>query len=125
MSEVPNPRARQAPSPAAPSRPQRPRRRRAPGAYLNLPLWLRFTIAGAIAVVLLTAMVIFVNGHNTNSNPILNEAQQRQANHDSELLVAQDEAPQTLRLSTAAGARAALERVIRARIGSRIAAGAF
>ena len=122
MTEAPDPPAPQARSPAQ-SRPQRRRRQRAPGAYFNLPLWLRFTIAGVIAVVLLTAMVIYVNGHNTNSNPILNEAEQRQANHDAEVLVAQDEAPRTLRISAAEGARPALERVVRARISSLVSSG--
>jgi hypothetical protein len=108
----------------SPSR-QRSRRQRAPGAYLNLPLWARFALTIVITVTLLVAMVIYVNAHNTNSNPSLNEASQVRANREAEILVAQDQAPHTLSLADREKPAAALERAIRAQIASQIAAGAI
>src|SRR5262249_23491430 len=74
---------------------RRARPPRAPGAYLRLPLWQRFLLASMIAVVLLVAMVIYVDQNNTNSNPSLNEAAEVRANREAEILVRQDQAPHT------------------------------
>jgi len=122
MSEAPD---SPTPRPSAAPGGGRRRRQRAPGAYLNLPLWQRFVLASVVAIVLLTAMVIYVDGHNTNVNPILNEAAERRANHEAEILDAQDQAPHTLRVAAAQSPRIALERAIRARINSKIIAGAI
>jgi hypothetical protein len=113
-------------SPDADTRPRerrRERRPRAPGAYLRLPLWQRFVLASGIAVALLVAMVIYVEHNNTNSNPTLNEAAQVRANREAEILVAQDQAPRTLRLRGRPAQE--LEHAIYARIAAQIAAGAI
>ena len=81
-------------TPPTPQPRRRPRRPRAPGAYLRLPVWQRFVLAGVIAVVLLVAMVIFVEHNNTNTNRSLNEAAEVKANRDAVILVRQDQAPQ-------------------------------
>jgi hypothetical protein len=104
--------------------PQRPRRERAPGAYLALPLWQRFVLAAAVAVALLVAMVLFVEHNNTNTNPSLNEAAQVRANHDAEILVAQDQGPHNVRLAAGVAPGMALARAVHARIAAQIAAGA-
>jgi hypothetical protein len=99
------------------------RRPRAPGAYLRLPLWQRFALAGGITAVLLIALVIFVEHNNTNSNPSLNEAAEVRANREAEILVAQDQAPHTVRLQRGAHAAASLEGALHARMASQIRAG--
>jgi hypothetical protein len=99
------------------------RRERAPGAYLRLALWQRFALAGLIAVVLLVAMVIFIDHNNTNSNPSLNETAEVRANREAEILVRQDQAPHTVRLVSGLAPAAALERVLHARMASQIARG--
>lgn len=105
--------------------PPRPRRQRAPGAYLNLPLWARFALTIVITLALLGAMVIYVNANNTNSNPTLNEASEVRANREAEILVAEDQAPHTLALAHGEKPAIAIERAIRTRIGSQITAGAI
>lgn len=107
------------------SQPQPTPRRRAPGAYLALPLWARFALTIVVTLGLLAAMVIFVNNNNTNSNPTLNEASEVRANREAEVLVAEDQAPHTLRLGAAQKPAPAVERAIRHRIASQIAAGAI
>ncbi len=108
---------------AAPSRSARPPR--APGAYLRLPIWQRFLLAGVIAVVLLVAMVIYVDHNNTNSNPSLNEAAEVRANREAETLVRQDQAPHTVILRAHVAPRAALEQAIHERMAAQVAAGAI
>jgi hypothetical protein len=104
---------------------QRPRRPRAPGAYLALPLWARFAVTIVITLSLLAALVIYVSNNNTNSNPTLNEASEVRANREAEILVAEDQAPHTVRLAAGEEPAAAVEHVIRQRIASQIAAGAI
>jgi hypothetical protein len=106
----------------APSR-GKVRRQRAPGAYLTLPLWQRFALAGVIAVVLLVAMVIFIDNNNTNSNPSLNEAGEVRANREAEILVKQDQAPHSIRLERGVAPAAALERALHARMAAQVADG--
>ncbi|MGO9820591.1 MAG: hypothetical protein ACLPTJ_08065 [Solirubrobacteraceae bacterium] len=104
---------------------QRPRRRRAPGAYLALPLWARFALTIAVTLALLVPGVIYVNNHNTNSNPSLNEASEVRANREAEILVAEDQAPHSLQLAAGEKPAVAVEHAIRHRIASQISAGAI
>ncbi len=121
-------------SPSTPTAPQtqitttsapqrRPRRPRAPGAYLRLPIWQRFALAGVIAVVLLVAMVIYVEHNNTNTNPSLNEASEVRANREAEILVKQDQAPRSVPLQVHLRPAAALEGAIHRRMAAQIASG--
>lgn len=113
-------------SPAtAPDGPRR-QRSRAPGAYLNLPLWQRYALALLIAAILLTGMVIWVNGHNTDSGPTSeNAASTLRANREAEVLVAQDQAPHSVRLAAGLSARAALERVLHRHVAAAVRDGAI
>lgn len=113
------------PSGSEPRAEPRARRRRAPGAYLNLPLWQRFALTIGVAIALLVAMVIFVDHNNTNSNPTLNEASEVRANEEAEVLIEQDQAPHTLAVAAGAKPAAALERAIHARIAGSVATGAI
>ena len=100
-------------------------RTRASGAYLNLPLWQRFALALLVAAALLSAMVVFVNANNTNSNPSTNPAAAVQANREAEILVAQDQSPRTARLPGGLSPAQGLERVIHLRMAARVAFGAL
>jgi hypothetical protein len=103
-----------------------PRRSRAPGAYLNLPLWQRYAVSGVIAVALLTGMVIFVAGHNTDSGPTnINPTATVQANREAEILVEQDQAPRTVRLPSGLVPVRALESVIHAHVSAQVKDGAL
>ncbi len=98
---------------------------RAPGAYLPFPLWVRFAIASTIAVVLLVAMVVFVEGHNTNSPTFTNPTAAVQANREAEVLIAQDQAPHTARLRAGGAPASGLQRVLRGYVSGQIARGAI
>ncbi len=105
-----------------------PRRRsrppRAPGAYLRLALWQRLALSLLIAAALLTAMVLFVQSHNTNSPLLTNPAAALTANREAEILVEQDQAPRSVRLGAGQPPASALGRAIRERIASQITGGA-
>ncbi len=126
MSEPPVPRP-----PASPGPSRSPRRRtrltqpRAPGAYLPFPLWLRFTLAGVLAVVLLVALVLYVDHHNTNSPRSTNPAAEVQANREAEILVAQDQAPHAAPLRAAASPPDAMRRAVRAFMTRQISLGSL
>lgn len=111
------------PSPAASPRARRPRRRRAPGAYLPLTLGARFTLAFAVAVALMVAMVMFVSHNNTDSNPITNFAGASRANQEAEVLIAEDQAPHHARLTGQLSPASGLARVVRHRISGLVARG--
>ncbi|HET9105447.1 MAG TPA: hypothetical protein VFN55_19020 [Solirubrobacteraceae bacterium] len=105
--------------------PARPRRARAPGAYLPLSLAARFTLAFAVAIALLAAMVIFVSGHNTDSSPLVGGPGVQRANSESDTLIAQDQAPRTVRLRGAVAPRAAIEAAVRGRMAQQIRFGSI
>jgi hypothetical protein len=102
------------------------RRSRASGAYLNRPLWQRYAISLLVAAVLLAGMVIWVAGHNTDSGPVNNNpAASVRANHEAEILVAQDQAPRVASVSRGLSPGTAVERVIHARMAAQVRGGAI
>jgi hypothetical protein len=112
-------------SPAAPDGPTPPRTR-APGAYLNRPLWQRYAVSLVIAAVLLAIMVVWVSGHNTDSGPTNNNpAGAVRANHEAQVLVSEDQAPHTARLPSGVAAGPGLERVLHARVAAEVRGGAI
>jgi hypothetical protein len=113
------------PPAAAPDAPP-PRRSRAPGAYLNLPLWQRYAVSLLVAALLVAALIIWVSGHNTDSAPTnANPAAAVRANREARVLVAQDQAPHSAVLPARLPARAGLERVLHARIAAQVRSGAI
>lgn len=126
MAEPPPPR-RSGADPSEPPplalRPLRPPK--APGAYLRIPLWQRFVLAGLITVGLVVALVLYVEHHNTDSPPSTNPAGEVAANREAEILVAQDQAPRTARVGPGEPPRAALTRAVRADMSHRINSGAL
>jgi hypothetical protein len=96
---------------------------RAPGAYLRIPLWQRFALAGLVTVAVLVALVVFVDNNNTDSPKSTNPASDVQANREAEILVAQDQAPHTARLPGGVTPAQAAARVVQANMRRRIARG--
>ncbi|MGB9185652.1 MAG: hypothetical protein WCB67_16475 [Solirubrobacteraceae bacterium] len=109
----------------APGEPPREPPRRAPGAYLARPLWQRFALSLFVAAVLVVAMVLYVNGHNTNSPTSTNPAAAVQANRDAEILIAQDQAPRSAILARGESPAAGLERSVHARMAAQVKAGSI
>lgn len=99
------------------------RRPKAPGAYLRLPLWARFTLASVIAAALLVAMILFVDRHNTNAPTSTNVQAAVQANRDAEILISQDQAPRSVRLAAGVSPAVALAHAVHARMARQIAVG--
>ncbi len=98
-------------------------RRRAPGAYLAAPLWLRFALALLIATALMVAMVRFVTTNNTDYNPRTNLAVAARANRDAEILIAQDQAPRGAILPRGLAPAAGLEQAIHRRLSIQVGRG--
>jgi hypothetical protein len=79
-----------------------------------------------VAAVLLTLMVVWVSGHNTDSGPVnRNPAAQIRADHEAALLVAEDQAPHVASLPAGLPVTAGLERVIHARLAGQVHSGAI
>lgn len=111
------------PSSSSATPPAATRRQRAPGAYLNLALWQRFTLAFVVATALMVAMIVFVSQNNTNFNPSTNLAQSDRANRDSEILIAQDQAPRRARLPRGVAPAAGLAEAIHAQLAAQVRQG--
>jgi hypothetical protein len=103
--------------------PPRTPRTRAPGAYTNLPLGLRFALALLVAGVLLAVMIVWVRGHNTDSPPSTNPASQVRANREAGILIEQDQAPHTVRLPAGVSGSSAMASVVHARMARQVASG--
>jgi hypothetical protein len=91
--------------------------------YRQPTLWQRYLLSATVAAVLLAALVIYVNGHNTDSPPSSDPAAAVQANREAEILVAQDQAPHVAGLPAGREAGTALVRVLRADMVRRISRG--
>lgn len=96
-------------SPPAPPRSGAPQRR---DASLRVPLWLRWVLSLAAAAALLFGLVHFVQTHSSDSPAPENPAAAAQQNRETEVLVAQDQAPHSVRLKPGAVPAAALQRAI-------------
>jgi hypothetical protein len=92
---------------------------------LARPLWQRFALSLFVAAVLVVAMVLYVNGHNTNSPTSTNPAAAVQANRDAEILIAQDQAPRSAILARGQSPAAGLERSVHARMAGQVKAGSI
>lgn len=113
-------------SPGPGSGRSRSARTRAPGAYLNRPLWQRYAVSLVIATALLTGMVIWVSGHNTDSGPPdTNPAPAVPANREARILVSEDQAPHSAALPSGLASGPALERVLHAHVAAQIRDGAI
>jgi hypothetical protein len=91
--------------------------------YSRLALWQRYVLSVSVAVVLLVALVVYVDGHNTDSPASSDPAAAVRANREAEVLVAQDQAPHVVKLVGGLRPGAALVRVLRADMTRRVSQG--
>jgi hypothetical protein len=74
----------------------------------------RWGLSLAVAAVLLVALVVFVDRHNTNGPASVNPKAEARANEEAAVVVSQDQAPHTVRLAAGADPRVAFTHAVRA-----------
>lgn len=93
-----------------------PERRPAPvrARFPVPPLWARWVLSFGVAGLLIFGLVRFVQSNNSTAPPASDSpSSEVQANRESEILVAQDQAPHTARLRPGASPRAAITAAVR------------
>jgi hypothetical protein len=78
------------------------------------PLWLQWVLSITVAAATILALVLFVHSATENQLTTESPAGLRQQNEEAEALVAEDQAPHTVRLPAHTAPRAAVNRAIRA-----------
>lgn len=78
-----------------------------------------------VAAALVVAMVLYVNGHNTDSPTSTNPAAAVAANRDAEILIVQDQAPRSGHLARGQSPASGLERSVHARMAAEVKAGSI
>lgn len=78
------------------------------------PLWLQWVLSITVAVAAIFALVRFVQSNTADQLTTESPAGVRQQNEEAEALVAEDQAPHTVRLPAHTTPRAAVNRAIRA-----------
>ena len=61
-------------------------------------MWAKWVLSLAVGAVLLVALVIYVDHHNTDSPPSENLAAQTRANQEAGLVIERDQAPRVIKL---------------------------
>ncbi|HEY6462799.1 MAG TPA: hypothetical protein VIY73_21665 [Polyangiaceae bacterium] len=61
-------------------------------------MWAKFAVSLGVGVILLVALIIFVNHNNTDSNRTLTPSEQAKVNKEAERVVAADQAPRVVTL---------------------------
>ena len=90
---------------------------------LQLPLWAKWVLSFAVGAILLAALIIYVDHHNTDSPPSENLAAQTQANREAALVVERDQAPRAVELGHRVAAVTGLKRVIHGTMSGLISTG--
>ncbi|MFZ0040202.1 MAG: hypothetical protein WAK93_02770 [Solirubrobacteraceae bacterium] len=94
-----------------------------PNLWLRLPLWVRWAISGVIAVIVIVALILFVDRHNNNDLATLSPAANARANREAEIVVSQDQAPHVLKLKAGVAGKQAFTKAIRAAMTQLLAKG--
>lgn len=87
----------------------------------RLPLRVQWIVSLSVAALLIVGLVLFVQSNNSDSPSGASPSAEAQANRESAILVAQDQAPHTARMRPRAAPAAALEAAVRSEIVSEIA----
>jgi hypothetical protein len=77
------------------------------------PLWLQWILSLVVAAAVIFGLVRFVQSSTANQVTTENASGEAQENREAEILVAEDQAPHTVRLPAHAAASAAVNRAIR------------
>jgi hypothetical protein len=86
-------------------------------------MWARFALSLSVGVILLVALIVFVEHNNTDSNRTLTPAEQAKVNQEAERVVAADQAPRVVRLTGADSPRAGFVRTVRATMSGLVKKG--
>jgi hypothetical protein len=77
-------------------------------------MWAKFAVSLGVGVILLVALIIFVNNNNTDSNRTLTPSEQAKVNKEAERVVAADQTPRVVTLRPGESPRAGFVRTVRA-----------
>jgi hypothetical protein len=83
-------------------------------------MWAKFAVSLTVGVVLLVALIIFVNNNNTDSNQTLTPSEQAKVNKEAALVVAADQAPHVVTLARGETPHAGIVRTVRATMSSLV-----
>jgi hypothetical protein len=83
-------------------------------------MWAKFAAALAVGVILLVALVIFVNHNNTDSNQTLTPSEQAKVNREAARVVAADQAPHFVVLKSGESPHAGIVRTVHAAMASLV-----
>ena len=89
-------------------------------AHLRPPLWARWVLSIGIGLILLLALILFVEHNNTDSEATQNPAAVERANREAAAVVAEDQAPHVAAVAAAEGAGHALAKAVHADMTSLI-----
>ncbi len=89
-------------------------------AHLRPPLWARWVLSLGAGLILLLALILFVEHNNTNSEATQSPAAVARANREAEVVVAQDQAPHVAAVAPGSGAHAAIVKAVRADMASLV-----
>jgi hypothetical protein len=81
---------------------------------LRPPLWARWVLSLGAGIIVLVALVLFVEHNSNNSQATQSPGAVARANREAAVVVAQDQAPHVVALNPGSSARAAVTRAIRA-----------
>jgi hypothetical protein len=94
-----------------------------PARPLRPPMWVRWVLSLGTGAGLLVALVLFVNHHNSDSLAVQNPAALARANREADIVVAQDQAPRVVSLTSASAPRGAITRTVQSEMTRLIARG--
>jgi hypothetical protein len=83
-------------------------------------MWAKWVLSFGVGAVLLVALIIYVDHHNTDSPPSENLAVQTKANQEADEVVAQDQAPHVVTIRHGLSPRAGFVGTVRATMNGLI-----
>jgi hypothetical protein len=86
-------------------------------------MWAKFAVSLGVGLILLVALVVFVDHNNTDSNQTLTPSEQAKVNREAERVVAADQAPHVITLTAGDSPRAGFVRTVRATMTGLITKG--
>jgi hypothetical protein len=81
--------------------------------HLRPPLWARWVLSLGIGLILVVALILFVEHNNSNSEATQSPAAVLRANREAEVVVTQDQAPHVAAVAPGASAHAAVVKAVR------------
>ena len=94
-----------------------------PAPRPRVPMWAKWVLSFGVGAVLLVALIIYVDHHNSDSPPSNNLAAQTRANREAELVVERDQAPHVIALAPGESAHDRMIRVVRTTMSALVSEG--